>query len=411
MKLNALKGMRDILPEEQKIRDFIQGKILETYTESGFERISTPILEDSVNIAKSEGGENLNLVFNVLKRGEKLDSALKENPSAENLSDMALRYDLTLPLARFFAANKNRLQFPFKVIQTDRVYRAERPQKGRLREFVQCDIDILGDKSPNAEVELIDVTSRAMLKIGFNDFSINVNDRRLLREMLVSMGFSPDSIESVSVTFDKLDKIGVDGVQAELLEKNFNEKSVKNLSDFLSGGKMSLDSVSEFVSDKSIVENLRYVMDNVRESSGGKYDIVFTPSLVRGQGYYTGMVFEISSPHFSGAVGGGGRYDKMIGKFIGEEVPAVGFSIGFERICSILLENNFSVPSIKEKCAVLYDDSVPFSEVLKKAEKLRENYIVSVIKKAKKMGPQFSMLEEHGYTKFAQLNESGWILK
>lgn len=411
MKLNALKGMRDILPEEQKIRDFIQGKILETYTASGFERISTPILEDSVNIAKSEGGENLNLVFNVLKRGEKLDSALKENPSVENLSDMALRYDLTLPLARFFAANKNRLQFPFKVIQTDRVYRAERPQKGRLREFVQCDIDILGDKSPNAEVELIDVTSRAMLKIGFNDFSINVNDRRLLREMLVSMGFSPDSIESVSVTFDKLDKIGVDGVQAELLEKNFNEKSVKNLSDFLSGGKMSLDSVSEFVSDKSIVENLRYVMDNVRESSGGKYDIVFTPSLVRGQGYYTGMVFEISSPHFSGAVGGGGRYDKMIGKFIGEEIPAVGFSIGFERICSILLENNFAVPSMKEKCAVLYDDSVPFSEVLKKAEKLRENYIVSVIKKAKKMGPQFSMLEEHGYTKFAQLNESGWIVK
>ncbi len=411
MKLNALKGMKDILPEEQRIRDFIQGKILETYTESGFERISTPILEDSVNIAKSEGGENLNLVFNVLKRGEKLDSALKENPSVENLSDMALRYDLTLPLARFFAANKNRLQFPFKVIQTDRVYRAERPQKGRLREFVQCDIDILGDKSPNAEVELIDVTSRAMLKIGFNDFSINVNDRRLLREMLVSMGFSPDSIESVSVTFDKLDKIGVDGVQTELLEKNFNEKSVKNLSDFLSGGKMSLDSVSEFVQDKNIVENLRYVMDNVRESSGGKYDIVFTPSLVRGQGYYTGMVFEISSPHFSGAVGGGGRYDKMIGKFIGEEVPAVGFSIGFERICSILLENNFSVPSIKEKCAVLYDDSVPFSEVLKKAEKLRENYIVSVIKKAKKMGPQFSMLEEHGYTKFAQLNESGWIVK
>jgi len=411
MKLNALKGMRDILPEEQKIRDFIQGKILETYMASGFERISTPILEDSVNIAKSEGGENLNLVFNVLKRGEKLDSALKENPSAENLSDMALRYDLTLPLARFFAANKNRLQFPFKVIQTDRVYRAERPQKGRLREFVQCDIDILGDKSPNAEVELIDVTSRAMLNIGFNDFSINVNDRRLLREMLVSMGFSPDSIESVSVTFDKLDKIGVDGVQAELFEKNFNEKSVKNLSDFLSGGKMSLDSVSEFVQDKNIVENLRYVMDNVKASSSGKYDIVFTPSLVRGQGYYTGMVFEISSPHFSGAVGGGGRYDKMIGKFIGEEVPAVGFSIGFERICSILLENNFNIPSIKEKCAVLYDDSVPFSEVLKEAEKLRENYLVSVIKKAKKMGPQFSMLEEHGYTKFAQLNESGWIVK
>jgi len=258
MKLNALKGMRDILPEEQKIRDFIQGKILETYTASGFERISTPILEDSVNIAKSEGGENLNLVFNVLKRGEKLDSALKEKPSAENLSDMALRYDLTLPLARFFAANKNRLQFPFKVIQTDRGYRAERPQKGRLREFVQCDIDILGDKSPNAEVELIDVTSRAMLKIGFNDFSINVNDRRLLREMLVSMGFSPDSIEPVFLTFDKLDKIGGDGGQAELLEKNFNEKVQENVAPDLRemGLKVISFNVQNFQEDKQVIENL-----------------------------------------------------------------------------------------------------------------------------------------------------------
>ena len=190
MKTNALKGMKDILPQEQRMRDFVQSKILETYKASGFERISTPILEDSENLDKSDGGDNLNLIFKVLKRGEKLEAALaKQNPTDKDLSDMGLRYDLTLPLTRFFSANRNELCFPFKVIQTDRVYRAERPQKGRLREFVQCDIDILGDSSVNAEVELIDVTANAMLSIGFKDFYININDSRILRNMLETMGF------------------------------------------------------------------------------------------------------------------------------------------------------------------------------------------------------------------------------
>ena len=213
MKINALKGMKDILPSEQRLRDYVQSKILETYRASGFERISTPMLEDAENLDKSDGGDNLNLIFNVLKRGEKLESALSAHPIEEkNLSDMGLRYDLTLPLTRFFAANKNELQFPFKVIQTDRVFRAERPQKGRSREFVQCDIDILGDSSPNAEVELIDVTARALLNIGctderFKNFTININDRRILRNMLESMGFAEDSLDSVCITFDKLDKL------------------------------------------------------------------------------------------------------------------------------------------------------------------------------------------------------------
>ena len=225
MKINALKGMKDILPAEQRMRDYVQGKILQTYREAGFERISTPMLEDAENLDKSDGGENLNLIFKVLKRGDKLDSALAANPVEEkSLSDMGLRYDLTLPLTRFYAANKNELQTPFKVIQTDRVFRAERPQKGRSREFVQCDIDILGDNSPNAEVELIDVTARALMNIGFKDFYINVNDRRILRNMLESMGFAADSLDSVCISFDKLDKIGPDGVAAELTEKGMPER-------------------------------------------------------------------------------------------------------------------------------------------------------------------------------------------
>ena len=202
MKTSPLKGMRDYLPAEQRIRDFVQGEILRVYRASGFERIATPVLEDMENLDKSEGGENLNLIFKVLKRGEKLQKALADGKE-KDLSDMGLRYDLTLPLSRYYAANKEQLPSPFKVIQTDRVYRAERPQKGRLREFVQCDIDILGDESPNAEIELIDVTARALMAIGFADFTVRINDRRMLRQMLEGMGFAPDSLDSVCISFDK----------------------------------------------------------------------------------------------------------------------------------------------------------------------------------------------------------------
>ena len=413
MKTNALKGMKDILPAEQKMRDYVQGKILETYRASGFERISTPILEDSENLDKSDGGDNLNLIFKVLKRGDKLDSALsQEHPSEKELSDMGLRYDLTLPLTRFFAANRNTLQCLSKVIQTDRVYRAERPQKGRMREFVQCDIDILGDSSPNAEVELIDVTANAMLAIGFKDFYININDRRILRSMLENMGFAPETLDSVCITFDKMDKIGAEGIEAELKEKAMPENAIKALVDFVSSGnEITLDYVASKCADPSIADNLKYIIQTAREVSQGAYDIKYCPSLVRGQGYYTGAVFEIGSPFFSGAIGGGGRYDNLIGKFIGQPVPAVGFSIGFERICNILLEQNYQIPGAKEKCALLYEESIPFAQVMKEAGKLRQTYSVSIIKKAKKAGPQFDMLEKQCYTKFASFKDGTLVLK
>ena len=412
MKTNALKGMKDILPQEQRMRDFVQSKILETYKASGFERISTPILEDSENLDKSDGGDNLNLIFKVLKRGEKLEAALaKQNPTDKDLSDMGLRYDLTLPLTRFFSANRNELCFPFKVIQTDRVYRAERPQKGRLREFVQCDIDILGDSSVNAEVELIDVTANAMLSIGFKDFYININDRRILRNMLETMGFLPDSIDSVCITFDKLDKIGADGVKAELQEKQFDKKAIDALVDFIQQGEITLDSVISRCSDASIGDDLKYIIQTAKKVSGGKYDVKYCPNLVRGQGYYTGAVFEIASPLFTGAIGGGGRYDNLIGKFTGQKIPAVGFSIGFERICSILLEQNYQIPGAKERCALLYDDSADFAKIMNMAQSLRKDYNVAVFKKAKKMGPQFDMLEKQGFTKFAVLKDGQIVLK
>lgn len=400
MKTQALKGMRDLLPAEQTLRDYIQGKILETYRSAGFERISTPMLEDMENLDKSEGGDNLNLIFKVLKRGDKLEHALASGDEKQ-LSDMGLRYDLTLPLSRYYAANRNELPSPFKVIQTDRVYRAERPQKGRLREFVQCDIDILGDSSPNAEVELIDVTARALLKIGFTGFTVNINDRRILRAMLEKMGFAADQLDSVCISFDKMDKIGADGVKAELTEKGFAAEAVQALDDFLRAGDFSLDTVAARVDDEALTADLRYVIAASEKVAGGRYGIAYAPSLVRGQGYYTGMVFEVTCPQFSGAVAGGGRYDNMVGKFIGQQVPAVGFSIGFERVCGILLEQGYQIPGAKPKMALLYLKDADFAAVLAKAESLRADYDVTVLPQAKKLGKQFGTLEAAGYNAVA----------
>ncbi len=398
MKTQPLKGMRDLLPKEQALRDHIQAEILATYRAAGFQRISTPILEDMENLNKSDGGDNLNLIFKVLKRGEKLAAALRSGDEAQ-LSDMGLRYDLTLPLSRYYAANRNSLPHPFKVIQTDRVYRAERPQKGRLREFVQCDIDILGDSSPNAEVELIDVTARALLRIGFSGFTVNINDRRILRAMLAGMGFAEDTLDSVCISFDKLDKIGADGVRSELEEKGFPTEAISALDAFLRGGDFSLEAVTAACGEQGpeLTADLRYVLATAEKLAAGRYGVAYCPSLVRGQGYYTGMVFEVTCPQFSGAVAGGGRYDNMVGKFIGQTVPAVGFSIGFERVCGILLEQGYTIPGAKPKLALLYLPEADFADVLTKAERLRADYDVTVLPQAKKLGKQFGTLEAAGF--------------
>ena len=400
MKTQPLKGMRDLLPREQALRDYIQGKILETYRAAGFQRISTPILEDMENLDKSEGGDNLNLIFKVLKRGDKLAAALQKGDE-KALSDMGLRYDLTLPLSRYYAANRNELPNPFKVIQTDRVYRAERPQKGRLREFVQCDIDILGDSSTNAEVELIDVTARALLAIGFTDFTVNVNDRRILRAMLEAMGFTPDTLDSVCISFDKLDKIGPDGVHSELVDKGFPQEAADRLDAFLRTGDFSLEAVTAQLPDPTLTADLQYVLTTAQQAAAGRYQLAYAPSLVRGQGYYTGMVFEVTCPQFGGAVAGGGRYDNMVGKFIGQQVPAVGFSIGFERVCGILLEQGCDIPGARPRLALLYLKDADFAQVLAKAERLRADYDVTILAQAKKLGKQFGTLEAAGYNAVA----------
>ena len=332
MKIKALKGTRDYLPKQAALREYMEQTILSCYRENGFQRIMTPAIEDIENLDKSDGGENLNLIFRIMKRGDKLEKALADNGE---LCDMGLRYDLTLPLTRYFSSNRAMLEMPFKCIQLDKVYRAERPQKGRLREFVQCDIDIIGDSSPDCESELITVTAKALQRLDIGNFTVKINDRQVLNAVLKSCGFADDELSSVCISFDKLDKIGEEGVAAELAEKGFAASAVENLRSVLSRLPMSVDDVAEIVG-ASLAERLAGIMESASALFNESCRLEFDLSLVRGQGYYTGTVFEIRSDKFNGAVAGGGRYDNLIGKFIGESVPACGFSIGFERIFEIL---------------------------------------------------------------------------
>ncbi len=393
MKITPVKGTNDYLPREVLVRDYLQNTILETYRSCGFERITTPIIEDIENLDKSDGGENLNLIFKILKRGEKLDEAAI---ASGDLADMGLRYDLTLPLTRYYANNRAKLPSPFKVIQIDKVYRAERPQKGRLREFVQCDIDIIGSDSYTAEVELIATTAKALLNIGFNNFKIRINDRTLLRAIIMSAGFEASDCDSVCISLDKLDKIAADGVKAELLDKGFAEASVGKLMEALAITPFTLADAKAICGEIPAIANLEKIMSLSEDLAAGRYGIEYDMTLVRGQGYYTGTVFEISSPDFRGAIGGGGRYDNLIGKFLGESIPAVGFSIGFERIAGILLDQNYRIPTSRERVAVIWREET-FMTALKQADALRENYDVTLVEEPKKLGKLYARLEESGY--------------
>lgn len=407
MKITSVKGTNDYLPKETKLRDYLQGKILETYRSCGFERITTPILEEIENLDKSEGGENLGLIFKVLKRGDKLDKAL-EAGNPKDLADLGLRYDLTLPLSRYYACHRANLPTPFKCIQIDQVFRAERPQKGRLRQFVQCDIDILGSDSVNCEIELIDTTAKALLNIGIRNFKIKINDRRILKSLIYAAGFTPDDADSVCIVFDKMDKIGAEGVAAELTEKGFSPDTVKKFTDLMSITPFTLEEAEKYCEDKSPVESLRYIIETVKKLAGDSYSIVYDKSLVRGQGYYTGTIFEIESLDFGSSIAGGGRYDNMIGKFLNESVPAVGFSIGFERIASILSDAGYEMAESKKRIAVIYDtaDILP---ALAKADEYRSEYEVVLYERPKKLGKLFGKLEEQGFYGCYILNESEGI--
>lgn len=402
-------GMKDILPQEMRIRDYVIRVIEETYASFGFTHIETPCVEHIENLNCKAGGENEKLIFRIMKRGEKL--RIDSESTEESLTDSGLRYDLTVPLVRFYSQNNAELPNPFKALQIGPVWRADRPQRGRYRQFYQCDIDILGEASNLAEIELITATTTTLEKLGFEDFKIRINDRRILKAMAAYAGFAEESYDDVFIMLDKMDKIGAEGVLEELIKAGYGEdKANKYLDLFMGateGGTDGLKYVAEHIKDyldEEVSTSLNEIIESVNAGKSCNFEIEFDPTLVRGMSYYTGPIFEVAMPQFGGSCGGGGRYDEMVGKFTGQNVPACGFSIGFERIVLLLLENGYQIPDEQEKYAFLIEkgiDSARLNEVMKEAAALRKQgkqVLVSRMNKNKKF--QQEQLKEQGYTEF-----------
>ena len=402
--------MKDILPAEMAIRDYVIRLIKETYGTFGFSSIETPCVEHIENLSSKQGGENEKLIFKILKRGEKLKLDTAETEA--DLVDGGLRYDLTLPLSRYYSNHANELPSPFKALQMGNVWRADRPQRGRYRQFMQCDIDILGEPTNLAEIELMLATTTLLGKLDFKNFTIRINDRRILKAMAAYSGFAPESYDTVFITLDKMDKIGLEGVREELEKEGFDKACVdkylamfEEITNDVQGVRYVKEKL-EGVLEPEYADGLELIMNSVDAVKAADFKIAFDPTLVRGMSYYTGPIFEISMDEFGGSVGGGGRYDEMIGKFTGNNTCACGFSIGFERIIMLLMERGFQIPQIGTKKALLIEKNMPaegMMKVLKQAEEDRKNgsvVTIAVMKKNKKF--QKEQLKEEGYEEIVE---------
>ena len=408
-----VNGMKDILPAEMEIRDYVTSVIKETYRSFGFTPIETPCMENIANLSNKQGGENEKLIFKVLKRGEKLN--LETAKEEADVVDFGMRYDLTVPLSRFYANNANDLPSPFKALQIGSVWRADRPQRGRYRQFTQCDIDILGEPSNLAEIELITATTTTIGRLGFKNFEIRINERRILKAMAAYSGFAEEDYDNVFITLDKMDKIGVEGVAEELAKDGYAQESIdkylglfkllEEKKDVAEGVTFLADTLGDFL-DQEVVTNMTEIAVAVNATKNAEFTLVFDPTLVRGMSYYTGTIFEISMPELGAACGGGGRYDKMIGKFTGNDVPACGFSIGFERIILLLMESGFKIPESPKRVAYLVEKKYPAEklvDVMKQAKEARENgHQVLVVRMNKNKKFQKEQLSKEGYEEFVE---------
>ena len=408
LKKKPVNGMKDIMPDEMRIRDYVQSVIKDTYRSFGFTQIETPCMEDIANLSNKQGGENEKLIFKVMKRGEKLK--LDEAKSEADLVDFGMRYDLTVPLCRYYANHANDLLSPFKALQMGNVWRADRPQRGRYRQFTQCDIDILGEPSNLAEIELILATTTTLDRIGFKNFEIRINERRILKAMAAYSGFPEEDYDTVFIILDKMDKIGRDGVAEELEKEGYAKESVEKYLALFEGVEKADDGVaylSEVLGEyleADVVKNMQEIAQAVNGAKTAKFELVFDPTLVRGMSYYTGTIFEIAIPEFGGSCGGGGRYDKMVGNFTGKDVPACGFSIGFERIILLLMESGFQVPEQPKKVAYLIEKGFPgerLAEVIHQAQEARtQGQQVLVVRMNKNKKFQKEQLMKEGYEEF-----------
>jgi histidyl-tRNA synthetase len=401
--------MRDVLPAEVALRDWAMAQILTVYRRHGFVRIETPAVESLRLLLHSDGGENEKLIFKILKRGEKLTGAT----GPEDLADLGLRFDLTVPLVRYYAHNHSRLPQPLKAIQIGPVWRAERPQQGRYRQFTQCDIDILGVASEVAEIELILATTEALAALGLKDLTVRLNDRRLLGAMVAHCGFDAARAGSVFIALDKLDKIGRDGVAAELAAAGHPAGAIDGLLALLASSTTpaALRDVVGPRAEDGVWQGLRRVLDTVEAQAGGRFRIVFDAALVRGMGYYTGPIFEIQHGDDPSSIAGGGRYDRMIARFTGRDVPATGFSIGFERVVGILAERGPAVDVDGERVVLVFDEASPaLGRVLGLARDLREQGKAVLLEtRGRRLGKQLQELEARGFRRIGLVDADGSV--
>lgn len=410
LKKKPVTGMKDILPREMEIRNYVMNMIRETYGTFGFSSIETPCVEHIENLCSKQGGENEKLIFKILKRGEKLK--LEEAKEEADLVDSGLRYDLTVPLSRYYANHANELPAPFKALQMGNVWRADRPQRGRFRQFMQCDIDILGESTYLAEIELVLATTTLLGKLDFHNFTIRINDRKILKAMAKYSGFPEESFDTVFIILDKMDKIGLDGVAEELEKEGFAKECIdtylgmfKEITNDAEGVRLLGEKLGEAL-EPDVAEGLQTIISTVDNVKTADFKMSFDPTLVRGMSYYTGPIFEIAMDEFGGSVGGGGRYDEMIGKFTGNQTCACGFSIGFERIVMLLLERGYEVPTKNGKKAYLIEKNMPAEKmtvILEQAQEERKagtQVNISIMKKNKKFQKEQMMSE--GYTEFVE---------
>ena len=402
--------MKDIMPDEMQIRDYVMNVIKETYRAFGFTPIETPCMEHIENLSSKQGGENEKLIFKVLKRGEKLN--LEKAECEADLVDNGLRYDLTVPLCRYYSNHANDLPSPFKALQMGNVWRADRPQRGRYRQFMQCDIDIIGEPSNLAEIELILATTSTLGKLGVKNFEIRINERRILKAMAAYSGFEEKDYDTVFIILDKMDKIGLEGVAEELEKAEFPKEAIEKYLSLFTGVEQAEDGIAYLAEtlgdylEADVVQSMQEISASVTSTKTADFELVFDPTLVRGMSYYTGTIFEIAIPEFGGSCGGGGRYDKMVGNFTGKDVPACGFSIGFERIIMLLMESGFQIPEQPAKVAYLIEKGYPgdqLSEVIAKAQKARaEGQQVLVVRMNKNKKFQKEQLRKDGYEDFVE---------
>lgn len=381
---NPIRGTNDYMPRDAKVRELVKEKILSSYQSNGYNLIQTPILESLDFLDNSDGGDNLKLMFKTIKRGDKLDLT-KPNLTVKDIVEEGLRYDLTVPLARFYANNREKLPTPFKAIQIDYSFRAERPQRGRDRQFIQCDIDVFGDKTIMAELELMKTSIDTYNSIGFDDLTVKINDRRILNAIVLNAGFEVAQLNTVCVSLDKIDKISLNGVMMELIEKGFDIAKINTLIDSLNDVlENGIDATIKYGAPQNIIDDVKYLISSLRAMVKPTVKILFDISIVRGQGYYTGTVFEYYTNGFSGAIGGGGRYDTMIGKITGQDVPAVGGSIGFEPVTMLIKERGLTF-DMKQNLALIYDADDDIVEVYNTKKDLTTKYNVSLFMRPKNM--------------------------